>query len=206
MKYAKTAMVLTIAMIAAFAIIPICDTDADVNIASNPTSDFDTLKGGSVTIPISNSYSDTFDVTIDVTENGKPVKTVTQTITKDTTSIVINMPDFKSEGTHSLTIKFTTDNIHDHVFTPDTLNINVEVKGNVLSNWTTYLVIIIAVIAIVVVVYLKMRDTPKEKNTMTFEQLEAERKAEMAAKSEKKAQKAAPASTEKKRYTGRKKD
>ena len=206
MKYARTALVLAIAMVAAFAIIPICDTDADVNITSNPTSSFDTLKGGSITIPISSTYNDKFIVTVDVSENGKSIKSVNKEITKDTTSIVIDMPDFKSEGTHSLTITFTTDNPHDYSFDPDTLKISVEVKSNVFSNWTTYLVIIIAVIAIVVVVYLKMRDTPKEKNTMTFEQLEAERKAEMAAKNEKKAQKTAPASTERKKYTGRKKD
>ena len=68
------------------------------------------------------------------------------------------------------------------------------------------LVIIIAVIAIVAVVYLKMRDTPKEKPEMTFEQLEEERKAKMAAKSEKKTQKTESPSTERKRYTGKKKE
>lgn len=207
MKYAKTALVMMIAFVAALAFMPMGDSDADVTVTSNPTSDFDTLSGGSIKIPVSSSYPDTFKVKITVTENGRTVKTMNTDVSKDTTEIVVPMPDFKSEGRHSLTITFETANLHDYTFNPSTLNMDVNVEGNVFSHWTTYLVIIIAVIAIVVVVYLKMRDTPKEKNTMTFEQLEAERKAEMAAKSEKRAQqKSAPASTERKKYTGKKKE
>ena len=114
--------------------------------------------------------------------------------------------DFKSEGDHKLVITFSSDNPYDYIFTPESTTVTVHVDSNVLSNWSTYLVIIIAVIAIVAVVYLKMRDTPKEKPEMTFEQLEEERKAKMAAKSEKKTQKTESPSTERKRYTGKKKE
>ena len=116
------------------------------------------------------------------------------------------MPGFKSEGYHTLEITFSTDNPYDYTFNPESTTITVHVDSNVLSNWSTYLIIIIAVIAIVVVVYLKMRDTPKDKPTMTFEELEEERKAKMAAKSDKRSQKSEAPSTERKKYTGRKKE
>lgn len=206
MKYLKTAMAVAIALVAVMCVIPAGMSDGDVRITSGIESDFDTLSGGSITIPISNSYSETFTAHITVTEGSKVVYEEDEEIVKGMESIKLSMPDFKSEGNHTLTITFETDHPYDYVFNPSTTTITVHVDSNVLSHWTTYLVIIIAVIAIVVVVYLKMRDTPKDKPTMTFEELEEERKSKMAAKSEKRAAKAEAPSTERKRYTGKKKE
>ena len=60
-------------------------------------------------------------------------------------------------------------------------------------------------VIIVIFAYIKMRDTPKVKPEMTFEELEAQRKAEMAAKADKKQKKEkAPApTTERKRYVAK---
>lgn len=205
MKYLRTAMVVAIAL-AAVCVLPAEMSDGDVRITSGIESDFDTLNGGSITIPISNSYSETFTAHIIVMEGSKVVFDDDEEIVKGMESIELKMPNFKSEGNHTLTITFETDHPYDYVFNPSTTTVTVHVDSNVLSHWTTYLVIIIAVIAIVVVVYLKMRDTPKDKPTMTFEELEEERKSKMAAKSEKKAVKAETPSTERKRYTGKKKE
>ena len=206
MKYLKTAMVIAIALAAVVIALPAEDSDGDVKITTGIEWKFDTLSGGSITIPINSSYSETFTAHITVKEGSKTVYQGDKEISRDTESIKISMPDFKSEGDHKLVITFSSDNPYDYIFTPESTTVTVHVDSNVLSNWSTYLVIIIAVIAIVVVVYLKMRDTPKEKPEMTFEQLEEERKAKMAAKSEKKTQKTESPSTEKKRYTGKKKE
>ncbi len=82
----------------------------------------------------------------------------------------------------------------------------VNVSKNVLSNWVTYLVIVIVIIVIAVFAYMKIRDTPKNKPEMTFEELEAQRKAQMAEKSQKKSKESAK-TTERQRYlAGKKKD
>ncbi|MGN0098227.1 MAG: hypothetical protein ACI38Y_02735 [Candidatus Methanomethylophilaceae archaeon] len=206
MKYLKTAMVVAIALAAVVIALPAEDSDGDVKITSGIEWKFDTLSGGSITIPVSSTYSETFTAHVKVTEGGKTVFNGDKEISRSTESITINMPDMKSEGYHTLVIEFSSDNPYDYVFDPETTTVTIHVDSNVLSNWSTYLIIIIAVIAIVAVVYLKMRDTPKDKPTMTFEQLEEERKSKMAAKGEKKTQKAETPSTERKRYTGRKKE
>lgn len=206
MKYLKTAMVVAIALAAVVMVLPMEDSDGDVRITSGIEYKFDTLSGGSITIPISSSYSETFTAHITVTEGSKTVFEGDKEISRDTESINLSMPGFKSEGYHTLEITFSTDNPYDYIFNPESTTITVHVDSNVLSNWSTYLIIIIAVIAIVVVVYLKMRDTPKDKPTMTFEELEEERKAKMAAKSDKRSQKSEAPSTERKKYTGRKKE
>ncbi|MDY5678472.1 MAG: hypothetical protein SPF21_00770 [Candidatus Methanomethylophilaceae archaeon] len=206
MKYLKTAMVVAIALAAVVMVLPMEDSDGDVRITSGIEYKFDTLSGGSITIPISSSYSETFTAHITVTEGSKTVFEGDKEISRDTESINLSMPGFKSEGYHTLEITFSTDNPYDYTFNPESTTITVHVDSNVLSNWSTYLIIIIAVIAIVVVVYLKMRDTPKDKPTMTFEELEEERKAKMAAKSDKRSQKSEAPSTERKKYTGRKKE
>ena len=206
MKYLKTAMVVAIALAAVVMVLPMEDSDGDVRITSGIEYKFDTLSGGSITIPISSSYSETFTAHITVTEGSKTVFEGDKEISRDTESINLSMPGFKSEGYHTLEITFSTDNPYDYTFNPESTTITVHVDSNVLSNWSTYLIIIIAVIAIVVVVYLKMRDTPKEKPEMTFEQLEEERKAKMAAKSDKRSQKSEAPPTERKKYTGRKKE
>ena len=84
-------------------------------------------------------------------------------------------------------------------------NVNVEVTQNILSNWAVYGAIAVVVIIIVIFAYIKMRDTPKVKPEMTFEELEAQRKADMAAKADKKQKKEkAPApTTERKRYVAK---
>ena len=60
--------------------------------------------------------------------------------------------------------------------------------------------IIVVVIVIAIFAYLKIRDTPKSKPQMTFEELDAQKKAEKAAKAEKKS----TGLTERERYLAEK--
>ena len=68
----------------------------------------------------------------------------------------------------------------------------------------TYLVVAIVIIVVAVFAYMKIRDTPKNKPEMTFEELEAQRKAEMAEKGQKKQAKSSK-TTERQRYLADKK-
>lgn len=205
MRSIKAAVPLAVLVALVMCIVPAFDSDG-ARMDGNAYGHFDTMSGGTLNIPLFNDAG-AFDATFVVTENGKDVYSGTHTVASGESVVSLDMEGFKGEGGHSVKVTMTPAEGSGGHFEIDSFNYTIVVEKNILSDWTTYLVIAIAVIAIVVVVYLKMRDTPKEKNTMTFEQLEAERKAEMAARSEKKgAQKTEKVSTERKRYSGRKKD
>lgn len=183
--------------------------DGDAGIESNPDSIvFDNMNGGTISFQMWNDEYRDVTITVEVREGRNVVKETDAVLAASTdeesrkvTTVNVEMRDFKSVGSHVLTVTVTSD---DTGIDPYTFNVNVNVEKNLLSNWTTYAVIAIAVIVIAVLVYLKIRDTPKEKNTMTFEELEAQRKAEAAQKSEQKAAGKKAASTERKRYSGKK--
>ena len=117
------------------------------------------------------------------------------------TEVTVDMPDFKSVGSHLLRVECTPVGQFEG---SSEFNLQVEVSKNLLSNWVTYAVIAVVVIVIAIFAYLKIRDTPKNKPEMTFEELEAQRKADMAEKAEKKQKKEKPAAktTERRKYTG----
>jgi preprotein translocase subunit SecG len=180
-------------------------SDADLSITGNGTGSFDTFSGGSIYFDVRNTAEAcTIDVT--VTENGKVIKemkgvAIAEGLDEDsTTRVNVNLSDYKTEGTHRFTVKCVGPNGVD--FTPSEYTTTVDVAKNVLSNWTTYVVIIVAVIAIAIIIFIKMREKPKKKMDMTFEQLEAERAAKKAAK---KAPSQPAPSTERKRYLSEKK-
>ena len=203
MKSTKAAMLLTIAVALAVCFVPMGQTDADTHVGS-VSSDFDSMHGGTIYIDFTGT-TNTFDATIVVTEGSKVLYDEVKTIEKGDCTISIYLPNMKSTGDHAVTITFTPVPGSDGEFDHGMKTVNIHVKNNVLSNWSTYLIIIVAAIVIAALVYLRMRDKPKVENTMTFEQLEEERKAEMAAKAEKKKGKGytPPASsTERKKYKG----
>jgi preprotein translocase subunit SecG len=180
-------------------------SDADLSITGNGTGSFDTFSGGSIYFDVRNTAEAcTIDVT--VTENGKVIKEMKGVAIAEgldeasTTRVNVNLSDYKTEGTHRFTVKCVGPNGVD--FTPSEYTTTVDVAKNVLSNWTTYVVIIVAVIAIAIIIFIKMREKPKKKMDMTFEQLEAERAAKKAAK---KAPSQPAPSTERKRYLSEKK-
>ncbi|MBR4503753.1 MAG: hypothetical protein IKP20_02085 [Candidatus Methanomethylophilaceae archaeon] len=180
-------------------------SDADLSITGNGTGSFDTFSGGSIYFDVRNTAEAcTIDVT--VTENGKVIKEMKGVAIAEgldeasTTRVNVNLSDYKTEGTHRFTVKCVGPNGVD--FTPSEYTTTVDVAKNVLSNWTTYVVIIVAVIAIAIIIFIKMREKPKKKMDMTFEQLEAEKAAKKAAK---KAPSQPAPSTERKRYLSEKK-
>ncbi len=198
------------AMIAAAAVLALLlvsapESDADLSITGNGNGNFDTFSGGSIYFDVKNT-AEACLIDVSVSENGKTIKemkgvSIAEGLDEDsTTRVNVSLSDFKSEGTHRLTVTCTAPAGVD--FDPNKYTTTVDVAKNVLSNWTTYVVIIVAVIAIAIIIFIKMREKPKKKSDMTFEQLEAERLAKKAAK--KTPSQPAP-STERKRYLSEKK-
>lgn len=190
-----------IVAVLALAVVPLAVADSDAASLNNDVTAF-TFKndeGGTLTFTIDNSGGSRFTADVTVTENGRTVATATQTIAADVVEVSVPMKDFRSVGTHTVVVTVAPASQFDAGLNEFTATIVVE--KSLLSNWVTYLVIALVVIVIAVFAILKFRDQPKKKAEMTFEQLEEERKAQMAAKAsgEKKTEKKAP-STERQRY------
>lgn len=206
MKNVKIALALAVAFVAAFGLVPMGESDADITLTDNPTSvTFDSMNGGSFSFKLTNT-GNSGEVIVKVTEGSTVVYEKQHAIEGDGAEniIKVNMSGYTSVGKHQVTV--SCESLSGDPFTnSDSFNMVIVVNMNVLSNWTTYAVIIIAIIVIAVIIYIRMRDKPKVENTMTFEELEAQRKAEMSQKAEKKAKKDTGATTERQRYLADKK-
>ncbi|MBE6514485.1 MAG: hypothetical protein II933_04495 [Candidatus Methanomethylophilaceae archaeon] len=212
MKYAYAAIAAVAIMAAAFCLVPMAESDAaeaSCSIGPAQAGSFDTMNGGKITIAI-NHNSFEFDLKITVTESGSTYKHVeTQTIAKGQDEIVIKMGDMDSSGTHTITIVLEPAPGSGATLSWYEQSMSIKVGSNPLSNWTTYAIIIVAVALIAIVAFIFIRGSTEKKakeQTMTFEELEAERKAEMAAKADKKGTQPKASSTERKKYKAGKKD
>ena len=212
MKYAYAAIAAVAILAAAFCLVPMEESDAaeaTCSIGAAKAGSFDTMSGGKITIEI-NHNSFEFDLKITVTESGASYKHVEeQTIEKGQKEIVIKMGDMDSAGSHTIKIALEPAPGSGATLSWYEQNMSIKVGSNPLSNWTTYAIIIIAAVLIVIVAYVILRgssDKKAKEQTMTFEELEAERKAEMAAKADKKGTQPKASSTERKKYKAGKKD
>lgn len=201
---AKKMLILATTILALVCLIPVGDTDANVDISDcGRSSSFDNMNGGSVWCDVANDASDT-QIVVKVTlkntgeeiGNSGTVDVPAATESNPVTKVTISMKDYKSVGDHLIVI--TVYDIDNHVL--DTREMTLAVDDNILSNWTTFAVIIVVVIVIAIIVYIRIRDNhaKNETNKMTFEELEEQRKAQMAMKGEKK--KASGSSTERRKY------
>ena len=200
MRYVKTAI--AVALLLVVLAVPMSESDADLTITDTGSdAKFDTFNGGSLSFVVNNTADAcTIDVTV---KNGSKVVATADDYpiaAEGKTTVTVNMKDFTTAGTYDLVVTCESDSGNTFPDGRNNFNVHVVVEKNVLSNWTTYVVIIVAVIAIAIIVFIKMRETPKKKPDMTFEQLEEERKAKMASKAEKKASKDVAPSTERKKY------
>ncbi len=179
------------------------DTDA-ASISADNQFTFDNRDGGTVTFTVNNSNGGSFEMDVSIRDtSGKDIVTKTIEVPAGETEFLveIEMPGFTSVGTHNLRVYCEPS----ENFDVSEFGITITVEKTILTNWVTYAVIIIVVIVIAIFIYLKIRDTPKKKAEMTFEQLEAERKAEMASKGDKKKSKDSAPTTERQRYLADKK-
>ncbi len=181
--------------------------DAYSEIRDNPTGTlkFDNMNGGDISFTVwSEGSNSIYTMEVTVFNGGTVLTTDEFDIWPGNNDISIHI---NSLDTGSYILTLTLSNIPSDFKEPTLFTVRVQVETNILSNWATYAVIIVAVIIIVIFAYLKIRDTPKQKPEMTFEELEAQRKAKMAQKAEKRQKESSTLSTtERKRYLGRGKD
>lgn len=177
--------------------------DADTSITDSPrgTIEFDSMNGGDITFTVDSDTSFEMQVSVINESGGATVYTGTYQIHSGENVVTIH---FEGLGEGDYYLNVVCSGPSGEFNGPNSFHVNVHVNQNILSNWATYAVIIVVVIVIAIFAYLKLRDNPKDKPQMTFEELEAQRKAEMAEKAEKKQKKEKPASTgtERKRYIG----
>ena len=177
--------------------------DADTSITDSPrgTIEFDSMNGGDITFSVDSDTSFEMHVSVINESGGATVYTGTYQIHSGENVVTIH---FEGLGEGDYYLNVVCSGPSGEFNGPNSFHVNVHVNQNILSNWATYAVIIVVVIVIAIFAYLKLRDNPKDKPQMTFEELEAQRKAEMAEKAEKRQKKEKPASTgtERKRYIG----
>lgn len=177
--------------------------DADTSITDSPrgTIEFDSMNGGDITFTVDSDTSFEMQVSVINESGGATVYTGTYQIHSGENVVTLH---FEGLGEGDYYLNVVCSGPSGEFNGPNSFHVNVHVNQNILSNWATYAVIIVVVIVIAIFAYLKLRDNPKDKPQMTFEELEAQRKAEMAEKAEKRQKKEKPASTgtERKRYIG----
>ncbi len=199
---AKQAIVVLAAVLAAVCILPSVDGAANIGFSDNNV-EIDSMNGGSYTFTV-DSASINFELTVDITYNNEVIDTQSFTVQAgDTNTITVDLGEVASLGTGEYSIRLAMSTDPDGQLNGSGINLTVTVNQNILSNWAIYAAIAVVVIVIVIFAYIRMRDTPKKKPEMTFEELEAQRKAEMAQRSEKKQKKligSSQPSTQRKRY------
>ena len=195
---------------------PMAESDAKMTLSNyGSTTSFSDRDGGSIPFDVVNTGNETLmHVVITEIDTAKTVwegdvKIEDGSSETTTTNVSIKIASgVLSVGHHELRVSCTSTDSSNPVSGKDTFTVSIDVKESLVSKWTTYVIIAIVVIIIAILAYIKIRDTPKSENTMTFEELEAQRKAEMAEKAEKKKNKSSSTSgpsTERKRYLAEKK-
>lgn len=195
----KKIAVAVIALFAIVCILPAADA-AEITDTPNGTQKFDNMKGGDINFTVKSDS--VFTMTVTINDGDRTVVVKDFDIVVGTNAISIHISD-PSPGMHQYRVICEPKGEFDNGL--NAFSVTADVNKNVLSNWVTYAVIILVVIVIAVFAYLKIRDTPKNKPEMTFEELEAQRKAEMAEKGQKKQSKSTAKSTERQKYLANKK-
>lgn len=198
---AKQIIAVGAVMLFVVCLLPAVDADTSITDSPRGTIEFDSMNGGDITFTVDSDTSFEMQVSVINENGGATVYTGTYQIHSGENVVTIH---FEGLGEGDYYLNVVCSGPSGEFNGPNSFHVNVHVNQNILSNWATYAVIIVVVIVIAIFAYLKLRDNPKDKPQMTFEELEAQRKAEMAEKAEKKQKKEKPASTgtERKRYIG----
>lgn len=198
---AKQIIAVGAVMLFVVCLLPAVDADTSITDSPRGTIEFDSMNGGDIMFTVDSDTSFEMQVSVINESGGATVYTGTYQIHSGENVVTIH---FEGLGEGDYYLNVVCSGPSGEFNGPNSFHVNVHVNQNILSNWATYAVIIVVVIVIAIFAYLKLRDNPKDKPQMTFEELEAQRKAEMAEKAEKRQKKEKPASTgtERKRYIG----
>lgn len=178
-----------------------------IDTSSISSGGFDTRTAGYVDVTIINNTDAQASVLVFITYENKTSRLAEETVTVDAGSSARATLNFTigSAGTKNLTVwgesddaEFLTDSDDN---TLNSANFTIEIKESIWSSWTTYAAIIAIVALIALAVFLKYRNAPKAEQTVTFTELEEQRRGKTSQKS---VQAKAP-TTEKKKYQGKSK-
>ncbi len=174
----KTKAILAVALLLAVALtalaLPSEDTDAvdEFQVKLKGGSTYNVSKGSTLTLTL--VYTNTGTVLtseVNVCASGSTTPIVTEKIQFiHSDQEVEETISFTADKSGPMYISFSN-GIHDKI------HFKVNFETSIWENWGIYAAIIIVALLIVAFVIYKTRTTPKQKNQLTFEQIEAERQA-----------------------------
>jgi hypothetical protein len=198
---AKALLVVALMLVMAFAFVLPADDDDAAKGVDNITLD----NGSSITVDRGKSV--TLSLTYTASRN---ISCYISLYDQEGKTLILTQKQAFDVGEYTIEIPFTYDNhksgaqmyleFSDGVY--DRIGFTLTYSTSIWDNWTTYAVILIIAILIIALVLYKSRMAPKEKNQLTFEQIEAMKQAERSTAKEK----SAPAvKSERQRYLDSKK-
>ena len=207
----KAKALLTIAVVFALAFamfVPMDEDDAKINsVVLENGSKVSMQKGDTVMLVLDfeTTGNDTCKISLyDTAKPNTPVYTETKTLSSGSSKLEIHLSYEKDASQVHMKITFTSTSgttLYESIY------FDLTYTTSIWSNPALYGAIIVVVILVIALVVYKSRMAPKkEKNTLTFEQIEAEKQAQKnAAATQKKAEKPSAAKSERQRYLASKK-
>jgi len=207
----KAKALLTIAVVFALAFamfVPMDEDDAKINSVVLENGSKVSMQKGDTVMLILDFDTDgmnTCKITLyDTSKPNSPIYTDTQTLKSGESQVEIPLSYEKDASQVHMKITFTTTSgttLYESIY------FDLTYTTSIWSNPALYGAIIVVVILVIALVVYKSRMAPKkEKNTLTFEQIEAEKQAQKnAAATQKREEKPSAAKSERQRYLASKK-
>ncbi len=185
-------------VVVALSIIPVAVEDSEgATYISYDSNSFEIESdGGYISFHVQSDTSFSMHVQVDVKSSTKTWTSQTDVeIVPGDNKVSVHIAG-RDAGTYSITVTCTPERYFDE---SNTFNATLTVTTGILYRWTTWAVVIAVIIVVAILVYLRIRDSSiRRQPEMTFEELEEQRKAEMAAKGAKRS--SGSGSTERQRY------
>lgn len=202
MKFKALLGIALVLMMAFVVVAPADDSDATVTsmtIEGGDVIKLDKSRGGTLVINYVADENKNTTVRLIDTTNNNVERWSDNIMIKSTDEGKIEIPlDTDNYPSGSVRMKVTFENAQVY----SDLYFKIEYTTSIWSNWTTYVAIIVVIILIAALVLYKSRAAPKEKNQLTFEEIEAQKQAQKAAVKE---EKPTAAKSERQRYLASKK-
>ncbi len=207
MKYGKALSIVAVLALAVVCLAPIVD---DNDAASNSTlkdvyikdNDITLSKDGEGSVTISYIATSTFNGTITIKDGSKEVYSENVKFYADTEKQEYTVNFVYGDGKSGTSLSLILDGTDYN----KSMIFNITYNSTIWDHGSTYLVIIVVIILIIALVVYKSRNAPKkEKNTLTFEQVEAEKQASRNNTAPTKESKTPAVKSERQRYLASKK-
>ena len=200
---AKAILVVAVFALSSLALLaPAACYDAEItsmSIEGGNVVTIDRDKGGSITLLYTADRNTTCTISIYDAALSTPVSSREVKLNADSDIIVMDL-DYNKKGQDQVQMKLTFTNGGTTLYKD--IGFTLKYSTSIWSNWAVYGIIIAIVILIIALVVFKSRIAPKkEKNALTFEQIEAEKQAQKEAPKQNKTE----VKSERQRYLASKK-